>query len=50
MMGFMPLGSMLLGSIGQVLGVPLTLAIAGAIILAVVVLIGVGVPRVRTLE
>lgn len=50
MMGFMPLGSMVLGSLGELFGVPLTLAAAGLIVLAVAVVVSAAVPRLRTME
>jgi MFS family permease len=50
MMGFMPLGSMFLGSAGQLFGVPPTVAVGGAMSLLVVLAVAIKVPTVRALE
>jgi MFS family permease len=50
MMGFMPLGSMVLGSAGQLWGVPFTVAVCGALSLIFVFSVATLVPRVRALE
>jgi predicted MFS family arabinose efflux permease len=49
-MGFMPLGSMLLGSLGDAFGVPLALAACAAIALAWVTIVAVAFPHLRRLE
>jgi MFS family permease len=50
MMGFMPLGSMLVGSAGQFFGVAITVAACGLLSLVVVFGLALLVPRVRALE
>src|SRR5439155_25350934 len=49
-MGCMPLGSMLLGSLGSVLGVPETVALGGLVTLVWVLAMGLAVPDLRALE
>jgi predicted MFS family arabinose efflux permease len=50
MMGFMPLGSMFVGSLGELIGVPPTVALGGAVSLLVLVGTMLKVPRLRSLE
>ena len=46
--GLMPLGSMVLGSVGAIVGVPLAVACGGVVTLLTVVVIGRGVAEVRS--
>ena len=50
MMGFMPLGSMFVGSLGELIGVPPTVALGGALSLLVLLGTALKVPRLRSLE
>jgi VIT1/CCC1 family predicted Fe2+/Mn2+ transporter len=45
--GLMPLGSMVLGSAGSLVGVPLAVAVGGLVTLVTVVVVGRGVEEVR---
>jgi hypothetical protein len=49
-MGFMPLGSMLVGAVGEVIGVPLTEMIGGLLSALVILIVAARVPVVRSLE
>jgi MFS family permease len=49
-MGFMPLGSMLLGASGSLIGVPLTVALGGLVTLLWAAAVGLAVPAVQRLE
>ena len=50
MMGFMPSGSMFVGSLGELVGVPQTVAAGGAVSLLILLGTVLKVPRLRTLE
>jgi hypothetical protein len=48
--GFMPLGALFAGTASHFLGAPTTVAIMGAIVIALTLLVAWRVPAIRTLE